>query len=185
MESVINHPGGLYDLNVDVRLAQKGNTIAFERLITDNKTSLYRVAKGILTDEADISDAIQETILKAYKGLPKLRNHAYFKTWLIKILINECNTILRYQKRIVPIAEVKQNSTAHEQPENEAELMNVIGCLEKGLKIVTILYYYEDLPIKTIASIVNVPEGTIKSRLSRARNKLYCLLMEEQEEVQK
>jgi RNA polymerase sigma-70 factor, ECF subfamily len=179
LEFVISQTGGI-DLDLNINLAKKGDSKAFERLITENKTSMYRVAKGILRTESDISEAIQEAIFKAYKGLPQLRNHSYFKTWLIRILINECNTILRYHKKIVPLAEVEQNNTVPD-PHDEADLLTAVKSLEEDLRVVTILFYYEDLPIKTISSIINVSEGTVKSRLSRARRKLYSFLTGKEE----
>lgn len=167
--------GGL-PLEFDVRLARKGDKAAFERLIQQNKISLYRVAKGILQSEDDIGDAIQETILKAYKGLSKLRQDHFFKTWLIKIMINECNIILRHRKRLIPMESLPHEDSTNMPEHDQMELMWAIDSLDQDLKVVTILYYYEDMPIKTIASTVNIPEGTVKSRLSRAREKLYCTL---------
>jgi len=175
LELVLEHIGGT-NLDSDVRLAKNGDAAAFERLVQENKISMYRVAKGILKSEADVGDAVQETILKAYKGLPSLRKHAYFKTWLIKILINECNSILRRQKRIVLMGKIKPDNAGTQTDHDSAELMNAVKCLDDDLRVVTILFYFEDLPIKTISSIVNVPEGTVKSRLSRARVKLYNVL---------
>lgn len=176
LDLAADNVGGVeMDINIRLAKAKKGNSTAFEKLINENTSSMYRVAQGILKTETDVSDAIQETIYKAYKGLPRLKNYCYFKTWLIKILINECNTILRYHKRIVPIAEVIQNDAVRD-PHDKAEVMSTIKCLDEDLKLVTILFYYEDLSIKDIASIVNIPEGTVKSRLSRARKKLYSLL---------
>lgn len=78
----------------DVVLAKKGDKVAFERLVRKHSVSLYCVARGILKCESDIEDATQETIIKAYKKLVSLRSDLYFKTWLIKILVNECNRIL-------------------------------------------------------------------------------------------
>lgn len=179
MDFVIDQTGGI-DLELNIYRAKKGDSKAFELLISENKASMYRVAKGILKTEIDISDAIQETIFKAFRGLSKLKNHNYFKTWLLKILINECNMILRYHKRIIPIAEVKQNNTVTDIY-IESELMNAINCLDEDLRIVTILYYYEDLSVKTIASIIDVPVGTVKSRLSRTRIKLYSILTGKEE----
>lgn len=172
---LVHRNGGLA-LEFDVRLARKGDKSAFERLIQENKISLYRVAKGILKSEDDIGDAIQETILKAYKGLPKLRQDHFFKTWLIKIIINECNTILRHQKRLIPMESVPHEDSTNITEHDQMELMCAIDSLDQDLKVVTILYYYEDMSIKAIASTVNIPEGTVKSRLSRAREKLYYTL---------
>ncbi|MDZ5254545.1 sigma-70 family RNA polymerase sigma factor [Clostridium sp. LIBA-8841] len=70
----------------------------FELLIKENLTSMYRVAKGILKIEEDVEDAIQTTILIAFNKINTLKDERYFKTWLIRILINECNKIYKKNK---------------------------------------------------------------------------------------
>ena len=139
---------------------------------------MYRVAKGILKHDHDIGDALQEAILKAYKGLPKLRKDCYFKTWLIKITINECNAILRKQKRFVLLRDIPFREDRQIMELDRMDLRYTLESLEDDLKVVTILFYYEDLPVKDISRVLNVPEGTVKSRLSRARKKLYYALEE-------
>ena len=73
--------------------AKGGSKEAFIELIEENLTSIYRVSKGILSSEDDVEDAIQNTILLAFKNIKTLKKEEYFKTWLIKILINESNKI--------------------------------------------------------------------------------------------
>ena len=77
-----------------VNQAIQGDREAFIRLIRDIENSLYNTAKSMLRKEEDVADAIQETILNAYKSVHTLREPRYFKTWLFRILINECNTML-------------------------------------------------------------------------------------------
>ncbi|MGL5712598.1 MAG: sigma factor [Paraclostridium sp.] len=84
--------------SLDVNLAKKGDKEAYIRLMRENKASMYRVAKAMLEREEDIEDAVSETILKAYMNISKLRKSEYFKTWLIRILINECNNLLKKRK---------------------------------------------------------------------------------------
>jgi RNA polymerase sigma-70 factor (ECF subfamily) len=86
--------GAVEQIN-DVKLAQKGSKDAFVRLITAAEKSMYRVAKAILKSDNECADAIQESILKAFKSVGGLREPQYFKTWLIRILINECKVILK------------------------------------------------------------------------------------------
>lgn len=160
----------------DVILAKKGNKAAFERLVRKYSVSLYRIAMGILKCESDIEDATQETIIKAYQKLVSLKNDQYFKTWLIKILVNECNHILRLNKRTVNLVETELASPDN-QYEN-LELLSVVRSLDDDLRIVTLLYYYEDLPQKDIAQILEIPVGTVSSKLSRSREKLRVNLTE-------
>ncbi|MTK13684.1 MAG: sigma-70 family RNA polymerase sigma factor [Clostridiaceae bacterium] len=159
----------------DIKLAKKGDKSAFVRIIEDNKASMYRVAVSILNNEQDVEDALQNTIIKAYEGIVSLKKNQYFKTWLIRILINECNTIFRSNKKIVHVEEF------HDKASNDfsnLELTNAVNSLEEDLRIVTTLFYFEDIPQKDIANILSIPEGTVRSRLSRARNKLYEMLKE-------
>lgn len=171
------HMKGEKILEHDVKLAKKGDKSAFVRLIDKNKTSMYRLAKSILKSEDDICDVMQETILKAFKCLSSLNNNKYFKTWLIKILINESYTLLRKRNKLVSFDKVKDEG--YLDTYENTEVLSAINSLEEDFRIVTILYYYEDLSIQNISSIINVPEGTVKSRLSRARTKLSNLLIQE------
>jgi len=165
------------DSELDVSLAKKGDKKAFERLIENNKSSMFRVALSILGNKQDIEDAIQNAIIKAYEGIIYLRKNEYFKTWLIRILINECKTILRNNKRMVPTEEINLDVTSYESFA-ELELTNAVNSLERDLRIVTTLFYFEDICQKDIARVLDIPEGTVGSRLSRARNKLYEMLKE-------
>lgn len=155
----------------DVKLAQKGNKDAFVRLITAAEKSLYRVARAILKSDNECADAIQESILKAYKSMGGLREPQYFKTWLTKILINECNRILKNNKKIIPIEEYMDQAYTLDAYE-KVEIQEAVSSLEDEFRVVVVLFYFEDMSIKDIAQMLEIPEGTVKSRLSRARERL-------------
>ncbi len=159
----------------DIKLAKKGDKSAFVRIIEKNKGSMYRVAVSILNNEQDVEDAFQNTIIKAYEGIDSLKKNQYFKTWLIRILINECNAILRSNKKIVHVEEFDDKAS---NDFSNLELTNAVNSLDEDLRVVTTLFYFEDIPQKDIANILSIPEGTVRSRLSRARNKLYEMLKE-------
>lgn len=78
------------------------------KLILENKETLYRVAKTLLYNDTDCADAIQEAITKAFSKIYTLQQDKYAKTWLIRILINECYAIMRSEKRIVSLESYKQ-----------------------------------------------------------------------------
>lgn len=162
---------------LDVRLAKKGDKEAFGRLIEMNKVSMYRIALGMFKNKQDIEDAIQNSIIKAYEGIIYLKKDEFFKTWLIRILINECRTILRSNNKVVHIEEVSMDTGINDDYSN-IELTNAVSLLEEDMKIVTLLYYFEDIPQKEIARLLDIPEGTVRSRLSRARKNLYDILRE-------
>lgn len=162
----------------NIKAAKKGDNSAFEALINENRLSLYRVAKGILKNEEDVADAIQETIINSYCGIKNLIKNEYFKTWLIKILINECNKIRYSKSRVVPMEEVRNEYDVYEDSYSDNEVLRTVNLLTEDMRVVILLYYYEDFSIKTISKILSIAEGTVKSRLSRAREKLNELLKE-------
>ena len=167
------------ELIMEVKRAKRGDKEAFCNLIILNKVAVYRVAKAILNKEEDIVDAVSESILKAYKNIQTLKDEAFFKSWLIRIVINESNNL--YKKRFKEIAVDKDHFKNIKVNDNykDLSLYNAINSLDEDLRITTILFYFEDMKYKDIAKILNVKEGTIKSRLYRAKEKLYNILKEE------
>lgn len=161
-----------------VNQARAGSREAFIRLIRANETFLYAVAKGMLRSPSDALDAIQETILNAYQGIEKLREPAYFRTWLTRILINECRRIIRHNHKIVPAKEIFEQPTASAGLESDVELLDLLNGLDMEHKEVVVLFYMEDLSVKDIAHILDLTESGVKSRLHRARLKLAMLLKE-------
>lgn len=166
-----------YKKKSNVAKAKKGDTEAFLALINENRLNIYRIAKGILKEEKDVEDAIQNTVIKAFENIKNLKKDQFFKTWLIKILINECNSILRKDKKYVPFDESLVNEKYYDTYKN-MELINAIASLNEELKITTVLYYFEDISTVEIAKILEVAEGTVRSRLARARAKLKEIIGE-------
>jgi RNA polymerase sigma factor, sigma-70 family len=162
-------------IELDVRLARKGDKDAFVRLINNNKSSMYRIALSILRNKHDIEDSIQNAIVKSFQNINYLKKDEYFKTWLIRILINECKNTLIKNKKIVNLDFI-DNTESISLDSSKLELTSAVNSLEADLRIVTTLFYFEDIPQKDIAKLLNIPEGTVRSRLSRARSKLYDML---------
>lgn len=98
MELTFNKKKEEYKMDLTVEKSKRGDKEAFSMLIQDNKLVMFKVAKRILENDEDIKDVIQETIIKAYNGITNLRRNQYFRTWLIRILINECNRVLKDKK---------------------------------------------------------------------------------------
>ena len=82
-----------------VKKAKRGDAEAFITLIEENKQSMYKVARGFLRDQEDVADAMAETVLNCFEKIGSLKQDGYFKTWMIRILINNCKDILKRQKR--------------------------------------------------------------------------------------
>ena len=163
-----------------VRKSKKGNNLAFSTLIKSYEKDLYKVAIAMTKNDDDALDCIQEAILQAYISIKDLRQDEYFKTWLIKILINKCNALLKKNKKILNLdVSIAENDKVEQS--DRLELKDSINNLDSNLKIIVILYYYEDMSIKDISESLNIPQGTIKSRLSRARSKLKEMLSIDEE----
>lgn len=165
---------------------KNGDEQAFAELIEQYKLPIYKTAKSILKDEDDVCDAIQDTALSIYKNIPNLKNEEYFKTWVIRITINKCYDILKKHKlnNEKMLRAQEDVSELHTNFDNnvilQTDLQTTLELLEEDLKIVTVLYYYNDLSISEISDILNIPKGTVKSRVFRAREKLYEILSKEE-----
>lgn len=151
------------------------NKEAFGKLVIESQESLYRVAKSILYSDEDCKDAISEAITKGFEKLDTLKKDRYAKTWLIRILINECYDIHRRNKDLDDI-EVHTYELGYEEPDNYSELYEAIMKLEVDYRTAIILYYIEGYKIKEIASMVDSTESAVKKRLARAREKLRLYL---------
>lgn len=170
------------DVDINVRKAKLGDKEAFKKLMEDNRASMYRVAKSILIREEDVEDAVGEAILKSYKNISSLKNDIFFKTWLIRIVINESNNIYKKRNREIAVDREHFINIEYRDSYRDISLYEAINSLEKDLRITTLLYYFEDLKYKDIAKLLKIREGTVKSRLSRAKQKLYEILKEDKDE---
>lgn len=162
----------------DLELAKQGDYEALERIINQIKYKLYKTGMAILKNDDDVCDALQETLISIYKNIGKLEKQEYFSTWAIRILINKCNDIMRKNKKIKDINDKMKIDTInyYDIYEKESILENVLNNIDENLRLITVLYYYDDLSVSKISDTLNIPEGTVKSRLSRARNKIYELI---------
>ncbi|EJL26785.1 sigma-70 family RNA polymerase sigma factor [Brevibacillus sp. BC25] len=171
------------EVQQDIQLAQDGSVEAFARVIQLYERTLYGLARTYVGRNEDCADVVQDTVMKAFRAIRTLREPAYFKTWMIQILINECRQWQRKKKRS-PTVELSllqiEEKAVQEAPYEAIELTEAVWKLEHELRSVIWLHYYEDLPIKQVALRVGIPEGTVKSRLHRAR----MLLAEELESSQ-
>lgn len=157
-----------------VKRAQREDVGAFVELMEKYKTALYKVAKSYLGSEDDIADVMQDTVLAAYEHIKELKNASYFKTWLTRILINQCKDFLRQQKKYVVSDKIAE--TPYEMPENNWEFYELIKELPEDYRMIFLLYYGEGFKTNEIAQILDVNENTVKSRLRRGRDRLKQVL---------
>ena len=161
----------------------EGSPEAFETLLATVKVKLYKTGMAILKNDDDTCDAIQETLISAYKSFNTLKEKKYFSTWITRILINKCYDIIKKNKKISYINEQMEqqgDASYYDIYKEESSLEKVLNLISQDLKLVTVLYYYDEFSIKEISEMINIPEGTVKSRLARAREKLYEILKKEE-----
>ncbi|MDI7741178.1 sigma-70 family RNA polymerase sigma factor [Lysinibacillus fusiformis] len=155
--------------------AINGNEAALLQLLHLYKEPMYRVAYSYMQNEHDANDALQEMTYQCLKNIHKVQLPQYFKTWLVRIVINTCLMMKRQQKRIVVTDDLQ------EQPQNMSELFelnDVISLLPIEQQELIHLKYFKDLKNSDIAILQNIPEGTVKSRLHKTLKKLRQFLGE-------
>ena len=160
---------------------------SFERLVNTVKVKLYKTGMAILKNDDDVCDAIQETLISAYKNFESLKEIQYFSTWITRILINKCYDLIKKNKKVAYLneqMEIEANESYYDRYKEDSTVERVLSQINPELKLVTVLYYYDEFSVKEISEMLNIPEGTVKSRLARARDKMYEILkMEEGERI--
>ena len=167
-----------------------GDEDAIERLYRHYETGVFRVALSIVDDPVEAGEITQETFISAIKALRNYKEKQSFKAWLYTIAVNCSRSHLRrrrarekLQKALMHIfrVEFERQHLPEEsfiQNEKEAALWNSLNQLEPNLRIVVVLRYYHELPVREISEILSIPEGTIHSRLHTARGRLRAALEE-------
>lgn len=158
---------------------------SFTNLIEENKLRFYKTAKAILKNDDDVYDALQEALMSIYQNFMQLKDLKFFSTWATRIVINKCYDLLRKNKNnIVPFDESMENNLNNSRNDvydiEQYGIRLAIESLNEDLKLITILYYYDDYSVSEISKIVDIPVGTVKSRLSRAREILKNKLGKEE-----
>ena len=148
----------------------------FERNIREYAPNMYRLALAMLHNRQDAEDAVSEAVLIAYEKRHTLRDRSRFKPWIMQIMANEARRIYGKNRRITPMEDMEAYMPSF-RDENH-ELWDVVMQLETAHREVIMLYFYERFSIKEIGRILRVPEGTVKSRLSRAKKALKQMLEE-------
>lgn len=141
-------------------------------VILSSEHQMYATAKSILINDQDCADAIQETIAKAFEKLHTLKKEQYVKTWLIRILMNECYNIARANCRNCPEDMMEEIALQDEDKPDYSELYRAVEALKEDLRIPVVLYYVNDFSVREIAQTLGISEGAVQKRLSRARCKL-------------
>ena len=130
-----------------------------------------RIAFAYLGNEEDVADAMQETILSAFEKLDTLRRAEYFRTWLIRILINQCIAMRRHRSRTVPMNEAEEASQFYDFS-TDLEFNDLLKTLPEDSRLIFQMYYGEQFSIGEIAQLLHMKENTVKSKIHRGREHL-------------
>ncbi|MDE6882893.1 MAG: sigma-70 family RNA polymerase sigma factor [Lachnospiraceae bacterium] len=147
---------------------------AFTELMQSQMQGMYKTAKAMLRDDEDAADAISETILMCWEKMEQLKRPEFFKTWMTRILINECHDILRQRKRMYPVEEMAEVPSSDDAYAN-VEWLETMRGLDDKYRLILILYYVNGLSTTQIASILHVPVSTVRTRLARGREQMAQL----------
>ena len=181
-----------------VVLCQKGDMEAFEVLVERHQRKMLNIAYRMMGDYDEACDVTQEAFLSAYRNMKKFKAEAKFSTWLYRIVINYSKNRLKQLRNIAKREGVSINDSGEikiegalcqssandtnpgaqmEKREREAQVQKCITSLDEEYREVLVLRDIQGLSYEEIKDILKIPDGTVKSRLSRARNALKdCLV---------
>lgn len=140
----------------------------FTQKLLESEGMLYRVACALLRNKADRQDAMQETAMKAWQNRGRLREERYFKTWITRIMVNECKNLHRKNDRLI-LMETLPEQTA---PTEDRELRMMLETLPEQQRIPLVLHYLEGFSLEEISKVQHISIGMVKYRMYQARKAL-------------
>lgn len=164
-----------------IKKVKKKDSEAFEILMRDELPGMYRIASSILQNDEDVADAIQETLLVCWEKIKTLRDDSYFRTWLTRILINQCNDILRKRKLTISVDDVPEIAVTDNYYNDDWK--NITKLLDEKYRTVIELFYVEELTTREISKVMGISEDNVRKRLSRGRKQLEALIILDEESV--
>jgi RNA polymerase sigma-70 factor (ECF subfamily) len=157
-----------------VKKAKKGDKEALVQLIMIKKQEYYKLAYTYMKNKEDALDAMEDMIVIIYEKIYKLKKETAFYSWSKTILVNCCKSLLRRKKKIISLEAIREETHegGFEQKDEELMLKKYLSQLNEKHQEVIKLRYFLDLDYQTIADIVKIPLGTVKSRISVGLKKL-------------
>ncbi len=158
---------------------KNGDKEAFEKIVKMYKEQLHNIAVAKTKNEEMAKDAVQETFIALYIGAKKIKNNSSIKAWLISVLINKCNTILKKNINNKNISyedsefeEMQLTDDDYEIIIDNIDFKELIKFLNKDEIDILNYFYDEDYTTKEIAKIMNINDSTVRSKIKRAREKI-------------
>ncbi|MBC8002920.1 MAG: sigma-70 family RNA polymerase sigma factor [Opitutaceae bacterium] len=176
-----------------VKLAQKGDMLAFEELVARHRDKIYARAMSMMRNEEEALDLSQEAWVKGWQRLVQFHGDSSFVTWMTRIVINLCLDQIRKNKRhraeSIEVMDEESGGVERQMPvvtvnptegleraELRARIDRALGQLSQAHRTVMVLHEFEDLEYKEIAKRMECSIGTVMSRLFYARRKMAALL---------
>ena len=168
--------------------ARRGENSAFHELVDRHSTSLFRLAFLLVGNRTDAEDVVQETLLGAFQHLRRFRGHSSVKTWLTRILVKQAAMHRRSRspwrtvaleeagEEWAAVAEPSRSDSPVQQADTRMDVQAVLGTLSPEHRQVIMLREFEGMSYREISAALNMPCGTVESRLFRAREHLRKLL---------
>ncbi|SCH45517.1 MULTISPECIES: sigma-70 family RNA polymerase sigma factor [unclassified Romboutsia] len=152
-----------------VKKAIKGNFNAYSILVHNLKNEGYKIAYTILKNEHDSIDAYLQAVEKGLKNITSLKEAKYFKTWFLKIVINEAKNIINKNNKVIYLEELEERKDVkHEDKESKLDLEVCLQKVEPQIREMIRLKYYMGYKLEEISSILDVPIGTVKGKMYTA-----------------
>ena len=167
-----------------VKKAIKGNKKSFEQLVKQHYERIYRTAYIYVNNQEDALDVVQESTYQAYISIHTLKNPEYFLTWFTRIIIRCASQVVKKRGTIIPFSDevlMSMLPQSEQQTKSDSEeILDALAQIKENYRTSILLFYYHDHSIKTISSIMQIPEGTVKTYLSRGKEALKKILDEEE-----
>src|SRR5690242_725222 len=168
--------------------ARAGDTEAFRKLVERHKDRAYGLAFRMLGSAPEAEEAAQDAFLRAWRALPQFRGESAFSTWLHRIVVRRAldrQAVLKSRRaREAPLEEAGPEVLAASGSAGETGLRRKLDRLVESLsgvqRTVVLLYYYEDRSVEEVARILEIPEGSVKTHLHRARALLRAAWLEQE-----
>ena len=164
-----------------IKRSKKGDKEAFILLMDHHRQMLYNTALLVLRQEDDALDVLQDAILACWENLPSLRKDRYFKTWLVKILLNKCRDVQRGKSHFAYVEELPESG---DEPDwdTSMDVRRTMDKLGENDQLLLSLFYYDDFSVRQIAEALSLSEGAVRTRLTRSRDRFKKSYLQEKGE---
>ena len=169
--------------------AKRGDADAFEALMTPEEGHVWALCLRMLGNTEEARDAAQETMIRAWRALPSFRGEARFGTWVYRIAVRTCLDRMRKREETVPLETLQESGFEPMDPAPEPEgrvlqaekskvLRQALDRLPEEMRTALVLTSMDGQSYEEAAEVLEVPVGTVRSRIARAKLKLQKILLE-------